>query len=95
MRKARSEEMGFVRDVGVCVEVQIKKCWGKSRKMPIGIRWVYVNRGDDPNLDLRAQFSCKRKEARLVCGYVAFGAKKFLLAVVVTKGWGWNLGREV
>ena len=44
IRKARAEEMGYVRDLQVYSKVPISECWAKTGRAPIGTRWIYGRR---------------------------------------------------
>ena len=46
MREARSEEVGFVRDLGVYRYSTIEVAKGVTGRMPIGVRWVDTDKGD-------------------------------------------------
>ena len=46
MRKARKEEVEFVKGLGVYKEVPITECWEHTGKAPIGTRWVDILKGE-------------------------------------------------
>ncbi len=45
VRDAREEEIREL-DRRVYVKVDVKECWDRSGKPPIGVRWVDVRKGD-------------------------------------------------
>ena len=48
---ARAEEMSEFRKHGVYIKVPVEQCRAATGKMPIGVRWVDINKGDEVNPD--------------------------------------------
>ena len=51
-KKARKDEIGYVRERNIYTKVPIKECWDKTGKKPIAVRWINVNKGDAKNPNL-------------------------------------------
>ena len=49
VRKARAEEIEYVREMNLYTKVPIKECLEKTGKQPIAVRWIDVNKGDEKN----------------------------------------------
>ena len=46
VRGARSEEIKYVRDMGLYEKVPIEQCYNKTGKAAISTRWIDINKGD-------------------------------------------------
>ena len=70
VKLARAEEMEEVRKHNVYVKVPIEHCLRETGKMPIGTRWVDINKGDDVNLEYRSRLvaqELKKKVSLRIC----------------------------
>lgn len=54
-REARAEEIREVYRMGVYVKVSLDECIRETGKMPVGTRWVDVNKGDTLNPKVRSR----------------------------------------
>ena len=59
MRQARAEEIAYFRKMKVYTKVSIEECKRVTGKMPIGVRWVDVNKEDELNPKYRSRFVAK------------------------------------
>eukprot|EP00973_Karenia_brevis_P012630 1713512-Karenia_brevis.AAC.1 len=55
VKEAREAEMRYFRRMGVYRKVPIRKCIEQTGKMPIGVRWVDVNKQDNENPKYRSR----------------------------------------
>ena len=51
--KARKLEIEYFRDMGVYEKVDVEECWNVTGKVPIGVRWLDINKGDSANPNYR------------------------------------------
>ena len=65
---ARAEEMEEFRKHEVYVKVPIAKCWGKTGKKPIGVRWVDINEGDQVSPEYRSILVAKELKITKIKG---------------------------
>ena len=49
VKKARAEEIEYVRSMKLYTKVPISECLAKTGKQPIAVRWIDVNKQDDAN----------------------------------------------
>ena len=47
VKKARAEEIDYVRKMHLYTKVPISECLAKTGKQPIAVRWIDVNKHDD------------------------------------------------
>ena len=97
VRQARAVEMGHVKELGVYRKVPIQQCWDKTRRGPIAVRWVDINKGDGINPDYRSRLVAKElrinEREDLFAATPPLEAKKTLFSLAVTQGVGWgNVG---
>ena len=52
-RRARSEEIQFMKKISLFEEVPIEQCWEMIGKAPISTKWVDVNKGTVDKPDVR------------------------------------------
>ena len=92
--QARKEEIDEYHKHQVYKKVPIKKCIEETGKQPIGIRWVYVNKGDENTPEYRARLVAKeiKKDKRLdmFAATPPLEAKKLLFTFATTRGIGWK-----
>ena len=46
VKEARRIEMETFKKHGVYTKVPIEECWRETNKVPIGVKWLDVNKGD-------------------------------------------------
>ena len=51
VKKARAEEIEYVRSMKLYTKVPIKECLAKTGKQPIAVRWIDVNKQDYTDRD--------------------------------------------
>ena len=61
VREAREEEMEEVRKHRVYIKVPISECLKKTGKMPVGVRWVDINKGDEIHEEYRSRLVAMEK----------------------------------
>ena len=68
--EARNKELEHVHKQTVYVKVPIQECYDKTRKKPIGTRWVDINKGDANNLEYRSRIVGGEKinTYKIACG---------------------------
>ncbi len=59
VKLAREEEMEEVRKHKVYSKVPVQQCLEETGQMPIGTRWVDINKGDDVNWEYRSRLVAK------------------------------------
>lgn len=95
MRRARAEEIEHVKAHEVYEKVPVSKCWGRTRKKPIPVRWVDINKGDAIHPDYRSRLVVKEintgKSAELFAATPPLAAKKAMFSLAVTQGVGWGV----
>jgi len=94
VQRAREEEMCEFRKHTVYEKVPLAQCWSRTGKKPIGVRWVDINKGDIRNPKYRSrlvamEFKCDKRED-LFAATPPVEAKKLLLALAMTEGYGYD-----
>ena len=56
VRQAESEEIAFLKRIGLRVEVEAAECWANTGKAPISTKWVKVNKGTTEVPEVRCRF---------------------------------------
>ena len=94
VRKARKEEVGYMKERGIWKVVPIDECWNKTGKRPIGTRWVDTNKGSEDNPDIRCRlvaqdFREKADKHRedLFAATPPIEAERLALSRAVTRSW--------
>jgi len=59
VKKARKEEIEYIKKLGVYRKVPISKCLQQTGKKPIQVRWIDVNKGDEKNPVYRSRLVAK------------------------------------
>ena len=59
VRRARLEEIEYIRTMNLYTKVPIEQCWGQTRKGPIAVRWIDVNRQDSQHPLYRSRLVAK------------------------------------
>ena len=49
VKKARADEIVYVREMKLYTKVPIQECINKTGKQPIAVRWIDVNKQDEAN----------------------------------------------
>ena len=57
--KAREEELAEFRKHNVYAKVPLEECYRITKKGPIGVRWVDINKGDSTNPEYRSRLVAK------------------------------------
>ena len=91
---AREEEMKEFAKHTVHEKVPIAQCWARRGKKPIGVRWVDINKGEERNPRYRSrlvamEFKCNKRED-LFAATPPVEAKKLLMALAMTEGYGYD-----
>eukprot|EP00973_Karenia_brevis_P017484 2398961-Karenia_brevis.AAC.1 len=60
VREAREAEMKYFKKMGVYRKVPISKCVQLTGRMPIGVRWIDVNKQDNINPRYRSRLVAKQ-----------------------------------
>ena len=94
VREARKEEMKEFEKHKVYVKVPIAQCWARTGKKPIGVRWVDINKGDETKPKYRSrlvamEFNSGKRED-LFAATPPVEAKKLLMALATTEGYGYD-----
>ena len=55
VREARAEEIEFIKNIPLYVEVDINECWEKTGKQPVSTKWVDVNKGTETEQEVRCR----------------------------------------
>ena len=55
VKKARKEEIEYVRKMNLYTKVPTTECLHKTGKRPIAVRWIDVNKGDHINPNYRSR----------------------------------------
>ena len=96
VHKARQEEMGELAKHGVYTKVPIREAVSVTGKMPIGTRWVDVNKGDADQPDYRSRLVAQEinnnKRDDLFAATPPLEAKKLLFSMAVAAGIGYEGG---
>ena len=59
VKRARRDEIDYIKKLGVYKKVPKSKCHGITGKKPIQVRWIDVNKGDDTNTHYRSRLVAK------------------------------------
>ena len=55
VKRAREEEIEYVKKVDLYEKVPIQQCYARTGKAPITVRWIDINKGDDVNPNYRSR----------------------------------------
>ena len=98
VKAARQEELEYARRYEVFDIVDVKRCWERTGKAPIKVRWVDVNKGDKLKPEYRSRLVAKEintyKREDLFAATPPLEAKKLLFILAVTAGVGWHYGKK-
>ena len=59
VKRARAEEIVYVKKMGLYVKVPIADCRGDTGNAPIRVRWVDINKGENREPNYRSRFVAK------------------------------------
>ena len=62
--ETKKEELKIAKEYNLYEKVPIEEGYQKTGKAPIGVRWVYVNKGDDEHPAYRARLCAKEVKAK-------------------------------
>ena len=75
-------------------KVPIKECINKTGKMPIGTRWIDINKGDKETPEYRSRLVAKeiKRDSRkdVFAATPPIEAKRLLFSMATTKGIGYS-----
>ena len=98
VQAARKEEMAEVKKHKVYEKVDVKECYDRTGKAPIGTRWVDVNKGDAVHPEYRSRLVAQEvntnRREDLFAATPPLEAKKMLMSMAVTEGIGFRAGRR-
>ena len=98
VEEAMQEEMEQHRAHEVYTKVPIARCYERTGKKPVGVRWVITNEGDDITPNVRARLVAKeiKADSRLdmFAATPPLEAKKLLLSMACTEGIGFKAGQS-
>ena len=98
VQAARKEDMADVKKHKVYEKVDIKECYDRTGKAPIGTRWVDVNKGDTVHPEYRSRLVAQEvntnRREDLFAATPPLEAKKMLMSMAVTDGIGFRAGRR-
>ena len=96
--KARIEEMVEVAKHKLYDKVPLQECYDETRKAPIKVRWLDINKGDELNPEYRSRLvamELKRDDRKdLFAPTPPLESKKLLFALAVTEEFGFEPGEK-
>ena len=99
VREARAEGLRQFANREACIKVPLEKCYSKTGKNPIGVRWVDHNKGDDLNPNVRSRLVAKQikrpGDVDLFAAMPPLEAKKLLLSCLASQRRGGLRGRRL
>lgn len=91
-QEARAEEIREVHRMGVYVKVSLDECLRETGKMPVGTRWVDVNKGDTLNPKVRSRLVAQEiavsKQPELFAATPPIEYIRYLVSCVASSQWG-------
>ena len=97
VRRAREEEIGYMKSRGIWREVDVEECWRVTGKAPIGVRWVDTNKGSEERPEVRSRLvardfrtKAKRDQEDLFAATPPIEAGRLVLSRAAT----WRVGRN-
>ena len=98
VEKARLEELRQVYNHNVYTKVPLQQCIDETGQMPITVRWLDVNKGDEENPEYRSRLVAQEikrdKREGLIAATPPLEANKMLLSMAVTEGMGHHAGEK-
>jgi hypothetical protein len=96
VRAARAQELGYFAQKGVWEKRPRQECYEKTKKSPISVRWVDVNKQDDFNPTYRSRLVARQMKALDKSGACYFAptppieALRTVLSLAVTEIGEWK-----
>ena len=88
VRKARGEEIEYVRKMNLCSKVSTQECYARIGKAPIIVRWIDINKGGAANPNYRSRFVAREinthKRDDLFAGTPPLEVLKSILSITAT-----------
>ena len=88
------EEIKQIHKHGVYNKVPITQCWEETKKAPIRVKWLDINKGDEENEELRSRLVAmefnKEKRLDLFAPTPPLEILKLIISMAVTKGIGFG-----
>ena len=92
VRKAREEEIQYVRKMNLYEKVPISQCYETTGKAPITVRWIDINKGDQSNPNYRSRLVAREinthKRDDLFAATPPLEALKLILSLTATSNRG-------
>ena len=97
VKKAREREVGYVRNKKVWVKIARREAQRRGIKV-LTSRWIFINKGDRENPDVRSRFVAKEfntgEEVGLFAATPPLEALKVMLSFATTEEIGFPVGRS-
>ena len=88
VRQARSEEVAYIRKMGLDNKVPVEECLRKTGRKPIQVRWIDINKGDAIHPNYRSRLVAKEintyKRMDLFAATPPLEAVKMILSMTAT-----------
>ena len=88
VKKARAEEIDYVRKMSLYTKVLIEECYKKTGRAPITVRWIDINKGDQTSPNYRSRLVAReiniRKRDDLFAGTPPLEALKSILSMAAS-----------
>ena len=90
VRKARKEELDYMRSRGIWREVSVQEAWDKTGRAPVSVKWVDTNKGTEEEPNIRSRLVARDFKVKDSCREDLFAATpplellKALLSKAVT-----------
>ena len=88
VKKARAEEIEYVRRMNLYTKVPISECYAKTGRAPITVRWIDINKGDQTNPNYRSRLVAREinthKRDDLFAGTLPLEALKCILSMATS-----------
>ena len=92
VKRARAEEIDYIRNSGLCTKVSIDECYKKIGRAPISVRWIDINKGDTTNPNYRSRLVAKEinthKRDDLFAGTPPLEALKCIRSIAANSNMG-------
>ena len=92
VRKARAEEVEFVRKMRLYDKVLISQCYQKTGRAPITVRWIDINKGDNQSPNYRSRLAAREinlyKRDDLFAATPPLEALKMIISMTATSNKG-------
>ena len=92
VKKARAEELEYIRKMKLYTKVHASECWKKTGKAPIKVRWIDINKGDTKGPNYRSRLVAKEintcKKNDLFAATPPLEAFKLVISMATTNNRG-------